>query len=128
MSVDTEKRERELRAARLVEARKAANLGGARKLSVRFGWNENTYKAHEAGRNGFGIADAKAYARAFGVSLPWLYFNIGSMSDPFVDTSEMQREVIDLFEALPPKFQVAQLESLRRLVQAISDEEHSTPS
>lgn len=112
-----------MRAARLVKARRAANIGGARRLSTKFGWNENTYKAHEAGRNGFGITDAKAYARAFNVALPWLYFNIGSMSDPFVDTSELQREVIDLFDALPPKLQAAQLESLRRLVDAISGED-----
>jgi hypothetical protein len=125
MSDDSEKQEREKRAARLLKARQAAKLGGARKLAARFGWNENTYKAHEAGRNGFGVADAKAYARAFDVSLPWLYFNIGSMTDPFVDTSEIQREVIDLFEALPPKVQAAELESLRRLVDAISGEDRA---
>lgn len=121
MSIDDEKRERELRAARLVAARKRAKLGGSTLLAARFGWNVNTYKAHEAGRNGFGIADAKAYAKAFGVSLPWLYFNIGSLTDPFADTDDLQREIIDLFEALPPKLQAVQVEHLRKLVQAIRD-------
>nr|BDD43724.1 hypothetical protein 5 [Spirochaetaceae bacterium]BDD44749.1 hypothetical protein 7 [bacterium]BDD45562.1 hypothetical protein 11 [bacterium] len=125
MSTDIEKKERELRAARLTKARRDANLGGARRLSQIFGWNENTYKAHESARNGFGIADARAYAKAFNVSLPWLYFNIGSPTDPYVDTSEMQREIIDLFDALPPKMQEAQLESLRRIVEAISGEDPS---
>lgn len=122
MNTDTEKKEREMRAARLVKARKDANLGGARKLAQQFGWNENTYKAHESARNGFGIADARAYAKAFNVSLPWLYFNIGSPTDPFIDTSDMQREIIDLFDALPPKVQSAQLEHLRQIVEAISGE------
>lgn len=122
MSDDLEKKERELRAARLVAARKAADLGGARRLSQRFGWNENTYKAHESARNGFGLADARAYAKAFNVSLPWLYFNIGSPTDPFVDTTELQREIIDLFDALPPMVQAAQLENLRRTVEAIRGE------
>lgn len=128
MNSDTEKKERELRAARLVIARKASNLGGARRLAQRFGWNENTYKAHEAGRNGFGIADARAYAKAFNVSLPWLFFNIGSPVDPFVDTSELQREIIELFDALPPKVQQAQLEQLRQVVEAISGEPPATAS
>lgn len=122
MSIDLERRERELRAGRLVSARKAAKLGGARKLAKLFGWNENTYKAHESARNGFGMSDARAYAKAFNVSLPWLYFNIGSPTDPFVDTTDMQREIIDLFDALPPKVQAAQLEQLRRTVEAISGE------
>lgn len=122
MSEDLEKKERELRATRLVAARKAANLGGARRLSQQFGWNENNYKAHESARNGFGLTDARAYAKAFNVSLPWLYFNIGSPTDPFVDTTEMQREIIDLFDALPPKVQSAQLENLRRTVEAIRGE------
>jgi hypothetical protein len=119
MNIVDEKRERELRAMRLVDARKRAQLGGPTRLAAQFGWNVNTYKAHESGRNGFGMADAKAYAKAFDVSLPWLFFNIGSMEDPFADTSELQQEIIDLFDALPPKLQAVQVEHLRKLVQAI---------
>lgn len=126
MSTNDEKRERELRAARLVVARKRAKLGGATLLAARFGWNVNTYKAHEAGRNGFGIADARAYAKAFGVSLPWLYFNIGTLDDPFSDTDDLQREVIELFDALPPRLQAIQVDHLRKLVQAIRDGDSPT--
>mgnify|MGYP000851157810 CR=1 FL=1 len=82
MKSDMERREREERAARLVEARKDAGFRGPQAVADRFGFNVNTYKAHEAGRNGFGIADAKEYAKAFKVSLNWLNFGIGSKDDP----------------------------------------------
>lgn len=64
--------EKEARAKRLVEARKNAGYTSASKAAQRFNWNENSYKAHESGRNGFGIADAKRYAFAFGVRPSWL--------------------------------------------------------
>ena len=73
--------ERENRAARLVEARKRSGFGGVRKVSKLFGWNENNYKSHESGRNGFGIVDAKKYAKAYGTSLQWLYFGQGQPED-----------------------------------------------
>ena len=73
--------EREERAARLKVARQRADIGGYRKLATKFGWNENTYKAHENGRNGFGLADAKRYAKAFKVSLNWLNFGLGNPDD-----------------------------------------------
>lgn len=81
-----ERAEREARADRLVFARKRAKLGGPKEASDKFGWKVNTYKAHEAGRNGFGIADARQYADAFGVSLKWLNFGTGSPDDD--DTEE----------------------------------------
>ena len=40
-----------------------------------FGWNENTYKSHEQGIRRDGAlteADARKYARAFGVAASWL--------------------------------------------------------
>lgn len=76
-----EQLEREKRAERLVEARRRANVGGVRKVSNTFGWKENNYKSHESGRNGFGIVDAKRYARAYKVSLQWLYFGTGLPED-----------------------------------------------
>ncbi|TPL30207.1 helix-turn-helix transcriptional regulator [Mesorhizobium sp. B2-4-7] len=50
-------------------------------MAAALGINEGTYKAHERGRNGFGVADARRYARLFNVSLTWLNFNIGSPDD-----------------------------------------------
>jgi hypothetical protein len=74
--------EREERSKRLVEARKAAGFRGPKEIAGRFpSWNLNNFKAHEAGRNGFGIADAKKYAKAFGVNASWLQFGIGQPGD-----------------------------------------------
>lgn len=67
-------------------ARQAAGLSGPVAVEKRIsGLNIDTYKAHEQGRNGFGLADAKRYARAFRVSLQWLNFGIGSPDDPYID-------------------------------------------
>lgn len=76
-----EQAEKRSRAERLRLAREKANLGGYRKLSSRFGWNENTYKSHENGNNGFSVSQGREYARAFGVSFEWLYFGVGEMHD-----------------------------------------------
>lgn len=69
------------RAERLVEARKAAKYRGPKAVADALGWDEsgiNKYKAHESGRNGFGIADAKVYADLFGVDAGWLMTGEGS--------------------------------------------------
>lgn len=81
MLKEQEQFERAERAKRLVQARKAAGIKGPKEIADRFGWPINNYKAHEAGRNGFGIADAKKYAEAFGVNLKWLQFGVGLPTD-----------------------------------------------
>lgn len=81
MRTSTEQFERDARAERLVEARRKAGFGGVKSASSQFGWNVNNYKAHESGRNGFGIVDAKKYAKAFDVSLNWLFFGTGQPED-----------------------------------------------
>lgn len=74
--------EKEERAKRLVQARKAAGFRGPKAIAERFpDWNMNNYKAHESGRNGFGIADAKRYAKAYNVNPKWLQFGIGKPDD-----------------------------------------------
>lgn len=81
MAQDVEKHEKSLRAARLKEARIAAGYKGPKDIAERLGWNANNYKAHEYGRNGFGISDAKRFAKAFGVSANWLMFGNGKADD-----------------------------------------------
>ena len=79
---NTDKRaERDNRAARLKMARERADLGSYRKLATRFGWNENTYKSHEQGKSSFDQVDARKYAKAFGVSLQWLFMGVGAPDD-----------------------------------------------
>ena len=72
MSDGAEQKLREESAARLKAARRKAGYSSARSAARSLRFNENTYKAHESGRNGFGLADAKQYADAFRVSASWL--------------------------------------------------------
>ncbi|MBK0020933.1 helix-turn-helix transcriptional regulator [Ochrobactrum sp. S46] len=115
MSKNAEKKEREDRASRLQSARRKANLGGAKALSDKFGWSENNYKAHESGRNGFGLADARKYAKAFNVSVTWLYLGEGSETDEYAEADDVRSEVIDLFDKLPTKVQEVVLDHIRAL-------------
>lgn len=100
MSTDLEKTEREGRARRLKWARLRSPFKGPKSVANALKISVDTYKAHEQGRNGFGTADAKAYAKLFGVSLPWLYFDVGGPDD----------------EAKPDK-----LEKLREIFSRIAD-------
>ncbi len=86
--------ERAARADRLKQARINSGLGGVWAVSKKFGWNFNTYKAHDAGKNGFGPVEAKEYAKAFGVSLQWLYFGTGSPND--IDAEGGTEAAVDL--------------------------------
>jgi SOS-response transcriptional repressor LexA len=81
--------EKKQRAERLEQARRSAGFRGPKAVADRFGWNVNNYKAHEGGRNGFGIADAKNYAKAFGVNLKWLQFGVGNPDDDDGDMTMM---------------------------------------
>ena len=115
MTNNNEQREKERRAERLTLARVRANVGGTKAASVKFGWNANNYKAHESGRNGFGIADAKKYAKAYNVSVTWLNFGIGSVEETFTDTDELKIEAINLFDSLPAALQEAVVQNMRTL-------------
>ncbi|WP_439273570.1 helix-turn-helix domain-containing protein [Pseudochrobactrum sp. HB0163] len=123
MTNNNEQREKERRAERLTLARIRADVGGAKAASDKFGWNVNNYKAHESGRNGFGIADAKKYAKAYNVSVSWLNFGIGSPDDHFSDTDELKLEAINLFDSLSPSLQEAAIQNLKIL--ASLNEKHN---
>lgn len=80
MASDQEKFEREERAKRLKAARETAGFSGPKAVVVASDGaiNENVYKAHEQGRNGFTVSDGRVYSDLFGVSLMWLYLGEGS--------------------------------------------------
>jgi SOS-response transcriptional repressor LexA len=99
MASEHERREREERAARLKEARKKAGFDGPKSVSDRLGVNVNSYKAHEQGRNGFGLSDAQEYAKAFKVSLQWLNFGIGSPDDLPADSPAVAAPLISWVSA-----------------------------
>lgn len=115
MTNNIEQREKERRAERLTAARIRANVGGAKAASDKFGWNINNYKAHESGRNGFGIADAKKYAKAYNVSVTWLNFGVGSVEETFIEADELRVEAINLFDGMSPELQEAAIQHMRTL-------------
>lgn len=115
MTNNNEQHEKERRADRLVQARIKANVGGSKAASDKFGWNVNKYKAHESGRNGFGIADAKRYAKAYNVSVTWLNFGIGTPEEVYTEDEELKTEAIALFDNMPPALQEAVVQHMRSL-------------
>jgi hypothetical protein len=66
---------------RLRWARENAGFTSIRSAPTTFGWNENTYKAHEQGergKEGIKPKHLEKYARAFKVDLTWLTYGTGS--------------------------------------------------
>lgn len=116
-----ERCEVEKRAERLKWARKRAGFAGPRGVAKALSINEGTYKQHERGRNGFGMADARRYAKLFSVSLMWLNFNIGTPDDSeplsiadrlqgvFARSTEapetIQAQIINVAEALLERYE-----------------------
>lgn len=68
-------------------------MQGPKPLAEATGINLNTVKAHEQGRNGFEIPDARRYAKALSVSLRWLYFGEGDPNDADPEASVAALEV-----------------------------------
>jgi hypothetical protein len=66
------------RAERLKWAREKAEFDSPRAAARHFRWNENTYKAREAGLRDYGPEDAIIYGRAFAVWWGWLLTGQGS--------------------------------------------------
>ncbi|PYE87413.1 helix-turn-helix domain-containing protein [Phyllobacterium leguminum] len=60
------------RAARLRQARIAAGFKTLRAAAKKSGIIEDTYRAHEIGKNTFDADVALKYSKAFGVDLVWL--------------------------------------------------------
>ena len=64
---------------RLRHARQKAGYNTATQAIDLFGWKSSTYRAHENGQNNYGVEEAKAYAKAYGVTPSWLL--IGDTKD-----------------------------------------------
>lgn len=65
---------------RLRQARIAAGFRQGAEAIVRHDWNKNTYKANENGNAPYSFAQAKDYAKAYGVRAEWLYDGVGEMT------------------------------------------------
>lgn len=108
MASDQEKFERQERAARLKQARKLANISGAKGVfeASEGAVDINTYKGHESGRNGFSVSDGRRYAELFGVPLTWLYLGIGRPDDfSQVGLTERLRKVVAQLSDAPTGLQ-----------------------
>jgi hypothetical protein len=122
MAVDMEKIEREERAKRLRQARDAAGYQGPTGVAAALNMSVDTYKAHE-GRNGFGVADGRIYAKLFNVSLAWLYLGIGKPTDgvlPAKAPEELKSVFVRLIDA-PPAVQAQVINYAKGALDAIKE-------
>lgn len=92
---------------RLKLARKRAGYPTAAAAIERFGWDPaSTYRSHENGQTPPPPEDAKAYARAYGVTPEWIVFNVGSADDLGLDnlvrgkSTELKQQVDKVVRAL----------------------------
>ncbi len=79
---------------RLKEARRRAGLAGPAAAAKKFGWNPNTYKAHESGERGLRQMVAERYARGFRVSPAWL-LGLTNEGGPASGVAERQESDFD---------------------------------
>ena len=85
------------KAARLTAARKATGLSRTAVAQANR-WNYNTYKAHESGHREFSSGDAVRYARALGVTVPYLLGIdlLDATEETPTDTQEVQISVVSV--------------------------------
>jgi len=131
MASDQEKFEKQERAKRLKAARETAGISGPKGVVDASDGkiNENVYKGHESGRNGFTVSDGRAYAELFNVSLVWLYLGIGSSSPgekmPATVSGEQEiKRLLRRIDKLPP----GAVNPVWRVIDGyITDAEQSSP-
>jgi hypothetical protein len=95
---------------RLQYARSQAGFDEASEAARYYGWNENTYRSHENGQRGFRKDKADRYAKAFKVSVEWLYYGRGprelesasSLADKINRLSPVLQKAVEAFvDSLP---------------------------
>ena len=79
---------------RLKQAREYAGDNTAKDAAEAFGWNEVTYRSHEAGDRGIRKPVAEKYARAFQVTFKWLYLGEGA-------SDQDSAEIVALWRRIP---------------------------
>lgn len=102
--------DKDLRAARLKEARLKAGFDGPTEAAERFGWPVVTYLSHENTTRGIRPAVAKKYAKAFNVSASWLITGEGPMAGPGIDAELME---------LPPDVSDRLIRAMRQMIAAV---------
>jgi hypothetical protein len=103
---------------RLQIAREHAGFKSAREAATALGVPYGTYSGHENGSSGFRADKGELYARRFKVRFEWLMRGSG----PMVDLAAKHRDILDLFDSLPPDLQASYADVLRKLAAPFLDE------
>lgn len=96
---------------RLIAARKHAGFESAKDAATALAIAYPTYAGHENGSSGFRADKGRRYAKRFKVRFEWLMTGVG----PMTDASSKHREVLELYDSLPPELQASYLAILRTL-------------
>lgn len=98
---------------RLASARKAAGYETAAEAADALGVPYPTYAGHENGSSGFRSDKGELYAKKFKVRFEWLMRGTG----PMVDLATKYREILTVFDSLPPDLQESYADVLRKLAE-----------
>lgn len=104
---------------RLAAAREYAGFKTAKEASDALGVPYGTYSGHENGASGFRSDKGELYARRFKVRFEWLMRGTG----PMVDLATKHREILAIFDSLPPDLQESYADVLRKLAAPFRERE-----
>ncbi|MCO5157543.1 MAG: helix-turn-helix domain-containing protein [Aquamicrobium sp.] len=104
---------------RLVAAREHAGYKTATEAAAAIGVPYGTYSGHENGASGFRADKGELYARRFKVRFEWLMRGTG----PMVDLATKHREILAIFDSLPPDLQESYADVLRKLAAPFREQE-----
>ncbi len=104
---------------RLQVARKQAGYQSAADAAEATGVAYPTYAGHENGSSGFRADKGELYARKFKVRFEWLMRGTG----PMVDLATKYREILAIYDSLPPDLQSSYADVLRKLAAPYQAEE-----
>jgi hypothetical protein len=96
---------------RLITARKHGGFATAVEAAESLGIPYGTYAGHENGSSGFRADKGAIYAKKFKVRFEWLMSGAG----PMIDLASKYREVLMVYDSLPPDLQESYADVLRKL-------------
>lgn len=107
---------------RLQAARKQAGFDTAAEAAEALGIPYPTYAGHENGSSGFRADKGEIYAKRFKVRFEWLMRGTG----PMVDLATKYRELLTVYDSLPPDLQESYADVLRKLAEPYRQQEPET--
>lgn len=107
---------------RLAKAREDAGYKTAKEGAAAVNVPYGTYSGHENGSSGFRADKGEIYARKFKVRFEWLMRGTG----PMVDLATKYREILAIYDGLPPDLQESYADVLRKLAAPYQQQEPQT--